>query len=114
MGSAYIAAKGGLESFTRELAVTYGRSGIRVVSVCPGYIETALSNDDEGSDGENISTKLMNEVTSFIPLNGGEPGEVAEAIYWLSSGSASYITGTSLIIDGGFKPDFNKYSIKKL
>lgn len=115
IGSAYIAAKGGLESLTKELAVTYGRSGIRVVSVCPGYIETALSNDYEALDGENISKQMIQEVTEFIPLNrGGEPREVAEAIFWLSSESASYITGTSLVIDGGFKPNFSKYSIKKL
>lgn len=115
MASGYIAAKGGLENLTRELAVTYGRSGIRVVSVCPGYVETALSNDYEASDGENISTRLINDLTEFIPLNrGGAPKEIAEAIFWLSSASASYITGTSLVIDGGFKPNFSKYSSKKL
>nr|WP_295922317.1 SDR family oxidoreductase [uncultured Dyadobacter sp.] len=115
VSSAYVAAKGGLESLTKELAVTYGRSGIRAVCVCPGYIDTPLSNDYQATDGENISKRMIDELTGFTPLNrGGRPGEVAEAIFWLSSESASYITGTSLVIDGGFKPNFTPYAIKKL
>lgn len=113
-GSAYIAAKGALESLIKETAITYGRSGIRVVGVAPGYIDTEMSNDYVDPEGENISTKLIAEVTDSIPLaRGGKPEEVAEAIWWLSSESASYITGTTLLVDGGFKPNFSKYSIKK-
>ncbi|PKK37442.1 short-chain dehydrogenase [Siphonobacter sp. SORGH_AS_0500] len=114
MGSGYIAAKGGLESLIRETAATYGRSGIRVVGVAPGYVETPLSRDYQGEDGENISQQLIDELVDFVPLGrGGDPAEIAEAIRWLASGSASYITGTTLLVDGGFSPNFNKYSIKK-
>jgi len=113
-GSAYIAAKGALESLIRETAVTYGRSGIRVVGVAPGYIETELSHDYVDPEGENISEGLIMEITDSIPLaRGGKAEEVADAIFWLSSESASYVTGTTLVVDGGFKPNFSKYSIKK-
>ncbi|GAB3912019.1 glucose 1-dehydrogenase [Larkinella knui] len=113
-GPAYIAAKGALESLTAELAITYGRSGIRVVGVAPGYIDTELSNDYVDADGENISARMTAELTDFIPLaRGGNPREVAEAIFWLCSPQAAYISGTTLTIDGGFKPNFNSYSIKK-
>ncbi|MCE7070864.1 SDR family oxidoreductase [Dyadobacter sp. CY327] len=114
-GSAYIAAKGALESLTKESAVTYGRSGIRVVGIAPGYIDTELSNDYVDPEGRNISSLLVSEITDSIPLaRGGRPEEVADAIVWISSESAAYITGTTLLIDGGFKHNFSKYSIKKL
>ncbi|TKT86568.1 SDR family NAD(P)-dependent oxidoreductase [Dyadobacter frigoris] len=111
---AYVAAKGALESLIRESAVTYGRSGIRVVGVAPGFIETELSNDYTSPDGQNISDRIIQEITDYTPLGrGGKSSEVAEAIFWLSSDSASYITGTTVLVDGGFKPNFSKYSIKK-
>ena len=113
-GSAYIAAKGALESLIKETAITYGRSGIRVVGVAPGYIDTEMSNDSVDQEGENISARLIAEITDSIPLSrGGKPEEVAEVIWWLSSESASYITGTTLLVDGGFTPNFSKYSVKK-
>lgn len=113
-GTAYIAAKGALESLIKETAVTYGRSGIRVVGVAPGYIDTDLSNDYKDAEGNNISNQLIDEINDSIPLaRGGKPEEVADAILWLSSEAASYITGTTLLVDGGFKPNFSKYSIKK-
>ncbi|CAG5018551.1 Dihydroanticapsin 7-dehydrogenase [Dyadobacter sp. CECT 9275] len=113
-GSAYVAAKGALESLIKETAVTYGRSGIRIVGVAPGYIDTELSHDYVDQEGENISARLIEEVTDAVPLGrGGTPEEVAEAVFWLSSESASYITGTTLLVDGGFKPNFSKYSVKK-
>ena len=115
IGPAYIAAKGALEALTRELSVTYGRSGIRVVGVAPGYIDTQLSEDYVDPEGENISDKLIQEITGYIPLGrGGHTGEVAEAILFLCSEAASYISGTTLLIDGGFKPNFTSYASKKL
>lgn len=113
-GAAYISAKGALESLIRETAITYGRNGIRVVGVAPGFIDTQLSNDYVDADGKNISEGLINEITDFIPLaRGGRTEEVADAIFWLGSDAASYITGTTLLVDGGFKSNFSKYSIKK-
>ena len=112
---AYIAAKGGLESLTYELAVTYGRSAIRVICVQPGNIETNMSNDYSDATGENISNRLKEHVTDLTPASrAGEPEEVADAIYWLSTDQASFISGTTLKIDGGLSHNFNAYSVKRL
>lgn len=115
MAAAYIACKGALESLTREMAITYGRQGIRVLCVAPGYIKTELSNDYRNQEGENISARLIEELTDYVPLGrGGNATEVAQTISWLCSEGASYVTGTTITVDGGFQPNFNPYSIKKL
>lgn len=111
---AYIAAKGGIESLTRELAVTYGRNGIRVVCVRPGYIDTALSKDYKNNAGEDVNEMLASYLTNATPLQSpAPPASVAEAIYWLSSEQAGFITGCSLTIDGGFSHNMNSYQMKK-
>jgi NAD(P)-dependent dehydrogenase (short-subunit alcohol dehydrogenase family) len=112
---AYIAAKGAMKSLTYELAVTYGRSNIRVAGVCPGYIDTEMSNDYTDKTGKNISSILTDDLCNAIPLGrGGLPEEVAAAVYWLCSPEAAYITGATLLVDGGFAHNFNDYPIKKL
>jgi NAD(P)-dependent dehydrogenase (short-subunit alcohol dehydrogenase family) len=115
LAAAYIACKGALESLTKELAITYGRSGIRVVCIAPGYIRTELSNDYTNQDGENISDQLIEQLTDFVPLGrGGDAAEVGRTIAWLCSDAASYISGTTITVDGGFQPNFNPYSVKKI
>ncbi len=115
LAPAYMAAKGALNSLTRELSITYGRSGIRVVGIAPGYIDTELSNDYVDPDGENISARLISQLTDFIPLGrGGKAEEIADVIAWACSDQASYVTGTTVTVDGGFQPNFNPYSVKKL
>jgi len=112
---AYVASKGAIESLTYELAVTYGRSSIRVVCVQPGNVETNMSNDYTNPQGRNISSKLAEHVADLTPLSRvGQPVEIAEAIYWLSTDSASFITGTTLLIDGGLSHNFNAYSMKRV
>ena len=112
---AYISAKGALNSLTAELAVTYGRKGIRVVGISPGFIETDLSYDYKNSDGKNISKEIRSYILGATPLGvGGNPDEVAEAIHWLSSPNAGYISGSNLIIDGGLTSNLTDYSLKNL
>ncbi|MCE6988569.1 SDR family NAD(P)-dependent oxidoreductase [Dyadobacter sp. CY323] len=115
IAAAYIASKGALESLTKEMAITYGRNGIRVICIAPGYIRTELSNDYKNQEGENISDQLIEQLTDFIPLGrGGDAVEVGRTIAWLCSDAASYITGTTITVDGGFQPNFNPYSVKKI
>lgn len=112
---AYVAAKGGLESLTRELAVTYGRSGIRVVGVAPGSVDTALSRDYRDPAGADLSQRLVGAVNEYTPLGRpGTPAEIAAAIYWLSTDAAAFVTGTTLAVDGGFGPNFSSYALKRL
>lgn len=112
---AYIACKGALESLTRELAITYGRSGIRAISIRPGFIDTEMSNDYTNEAGDNISRKIGRELLDRIPAN--RPGtalDIANAILWLSSAEAGYISGCELTIDGGLSQNFSSYTIKNL
>ena len=111
---AYIASKGGIEALTRELAVTYGRSGIRVISVKPGFIDTELSKDYTTTAGESIADQLGTYLNDATPLKSpGLPQEVANAIFWLSSDQATFMTGTAITIDGGFTTSMNSYQLKK-
>ncbi|MBP89767.1 MAG: oxidoreductase [Planctomycetaceae bacterium] len=108
MAPAYVAAKGGIDSLTYELAALYGRSGIRVVSISPGAIDTDLSGDypdgeEPSGDEEPMDAKMRRWSTDEIPLGRwGQPEEIARVIAMLASDDASYITGTNVTVDGGW------------
>lgn len=91
----YAASKGALDSFTVGLAHEVAEEGIRVNAVRPGVIYT----DIHASGGE---PQRVERVKAAIPLKrGGQPEEVAEAILWLLSDAASFVTGTFLDVSGG-------------
>ena len=80
-----------------------------------GVVDTSMSHDYTNQDGNNISGQLIEHLVNATPLNrGGRPEEVADAVYWLCTDAASFITGTSLLIDGGFSQNMNSYAMKKL
>jgi NAD(P)-dependent dehydrogenase (short-subunit alcohol dehydrogenase family) len=90
---AYAAAKGGIIALTRQLSVDYA-PGIRVNAVLPGSIQTRVWNDvDEAGREAAVRQATLGRM--------GRPEEVASAILFLASDAASYITGTSLVVDGG-------------
>ncbi len=112
---AYIVCKGGIESLTYELAALYGPKNIRVVSVNPGNIKTDLSSDYTDGEGNNISAQLGEHMNDNTPLKrAGSSEEIASVSYWLSTAEASFITGTTIVVDGGFSHNFNAYAMKKL
>lgn len=96
--NAYGAAKAGILSMTRSLACEWASKGIRVNAVAPGYIATSMIQGliDRGAvDVDRLSRR--------IPMGRlGAPEEVADAILFLSSDSARYITGSTLSVDGGW------------
>lgn len=95
-GPAYTASKAGLLGLTRALADKWATEGVRVNLVAPGFIQTRMTARMRGND--DLEKRLL----KAIPMRRwGQPAEIAEAILFLASPAASYITGQSLAIDGG-------------
>jgi NAD(P)-dependent dehydrogenase (short-subunit alcohol dehydrogenase family) len=98
--AAYCAAKGAVVMLTKQMAIDYATQGIRVNCVCPSDIETPAherffaSRDDPEAVRESLLSR--HPVHRF-----GKPEEVAEAVLWLASDAASFITGIALPVDGG-------------
>ncbi len=96
---AYSASKAGISALVRCMAVDYARYGIRVNSIIPGATETALMWNNVAP--ENVPA-MRAQIGSEVPLGRlALPEEPAEAVAWLLSDAASYVTGASLICDGG-------------
>ncbi|GAA2586651.1 SDR family NAD(P)-dependent oxidoreductase [Dactylosporangium fulvum] len=97
---AYAASKGALISLTRSLAVELAGSGIRVNSVCPGWIDTPFN--DPYWKAQADTEAAVDSVVARVPLGRqGDPEEVAALIVHLLSPASAYITGQSVVIDGG-------------
>jgi len=90
----YAAAKGGVLSFTKSLAREVGRYGITVNAVCPGLIETRMVAAFPPAERQRFLEQIA--LGRF-----GEPAEVAHAIRFLASPAADYVTGSTLVVDGG-------------
>ena len=93
--SAYVAAKHGVVGLTKTAAIEYAAAKVRVNAVCPGYIETDMTKDVMARRGEQIMA-----TTPFKRM--GTAQEIAEMVCWLSSDRASYVSGATYNVDGGF------------
>jgi NAD(P)-dependent dehydrogenase (short-subunit alcohol dehydrogenase family) len=91
---AYCASKGAVRIYTKAAAVRYGPLGVRVNSVHPGYMPPMLNATNAGERADKIAMTPLRRL--------GEPIEVAYGVLFLASDEASFITGTELIIDGGY------------
>src|SRR3954465_516296 len=96
----YAAAKSGLVGMTRSLALDYGPHGIRVNAVAPGYIRTRLVQDSIDRNPDPAAAE-QSMVAGIALRRIGEPVEIANVIRFLASDDASYISGTTIHIDGG-------------
>ena len=92
----YAASKGAINAFTRALAVELAPRKVRVNCVAPGVIETEMSADVREQAGEMVLSRIL--LRRY-----GKPQEIADAVWFLCSAHASYVTGQVLSIDGGFK-----------
>jgi NAD(P)-dependent dehydrogenase (short-subunit alcohol dehydrogenase family) len=91
---AYCASKGAVRIYTKAAAVRYGPQGVRVNSVHPGYMPPMLNATNAGERADKIAMTPLRRL--------GEPIEVAYGVLFLASDEASFVTGTELVIDGGF------------
>jgi NAD(P)-dependent dehydrogenase (short-subunit alcohol dehydrogenase family) len=98
-GSAYNASKGGVVMLTRNLAIDYGRRGIRANCLCPGLIETPMTAGVFAPGMEKLRERFVDAHQLGRP---GRPEEVAAAALFLASDDASFVTGHALVVDGGY------------
>jgi NAD(P)-dependent dehydrogenase (short-subunit alcohol dehydrogenase family) len=99
--SAYAASKGGLISLTRQLALDYGPDNIRVLGVAPGTIDTGMPHAYEPIPEEEHN-RMRAEWGAVHPLKRiGQPEEIAHAVMFLASDSATFMTGETICVDGG-------------
>jgi NAD(P)-dependent dehydrogenase (short-subunit alcohol dehydrogenase family) len=93
--SAYVAAKHGVLGLTKTAALEYAKDNIRVNAVCPGYIETKMTEDTMRRRGA--------ELMGRVPFGRmGKPEEIGEMVLWLSSDRSSYVSGACYNVDGGY------------
>jgi NAD(P)-dependent dehydrogenase (short-subunit alcohol dehydrogenase family) len=91
----YVAAKHGVVGLTKTAAIEYAPDGIRVNCVNPGYVTTPMT--------EEIVQTRLDSVMAKVPMNRmGVPQEIAEAVVWMCSDKASFMTGASQVVDGGY------------
>jgi len=96
----YHAAKHGVIGFTKSAALEYATRGIRVNAVCPGMIQTPMF-DKMIAEGQGDELNAM--LKAYVPMGRmGRPEEIANAVVWLCSSAASYVTGQSISVDGGY------------
>jgi NAD(P)-dependent dehydrogenase (short-subunit alcohol dehydrogenase family) len=94
----YVASKHGVLGITKTTALEYGTQGIRVNAVCPGVVHTSMVDSLLDSIPDVIDS--LNKLAPIGRI--GQPEEIAEAIVWLCSDAASFVTGHALAVDGGY------------
>lgn len=98
--SHYVAAKHGVIGLTQTAAQEYATEGIRINAICPGFIDTPLLSKG-GIDDAHAATKQF--IVGLHPMKRfGAPAEVAKAFIFLASGESSFITGSTIEVDGGY------------
>jgi NAD(P)-dependent dehydrogenase (short-subunit alcohol dehydrogenase family) len=102
--ASYCASKGGVVLLTKAMAIDHGRQGIRINCICPGDVDTPMVRNDARARGMTWENYLPS--VSSRPLGRvGEADEIARAALFLASDDSSFMTGATLVIDGGASAD---------
>lgn len=96
--AAYVASKHAILGLTKTAALDYATSGIRITAVCPGFIRTPMIEGAVGSDEDALAPLVALEPIGRL----GTPDEIANLVVWLCSDEASFVTGSSMVADGGW------------
>lgn len=99
--AAYCAVKGGIVNLTRAMAIDHGPQNIRVNSVNPGDTDTSLLREEGRQLGEQVDRFLVDSAKGRPLERLGTPNDIANAVLFLCSDLASWVTGTALVVDGG-------------
>ena len=94
----YNASKHGVVGLTKTAALEYAKVGLRVNAVCPGYIRTPLLAETLTRQPEMVAQIVARHPVGRM----GRPEEIAEAVVWLCSDAASFVTGHTMTVDGGY------------
>lgn len=95
--SAYVASKHGVVGLTKQFAIAFGKVGVRVNAVCPGYIKTPIIARALERDGGEDFLKALHPMGRL-----GQPEEIAEVAAFLASDAASFVSGVAMPVDGGY------------
>jgi len=98
--AAYCASKGAVVLMTKAMAIDHGRQNIRVNCICPGDTDTAMLRNEARQLGEP-EDQFLSESANRPLGRMGKPEEIAQAALYLASDAATFVTGTSLVVDGG-------------
>jgi len=96
----YNASKAWIAGFTRSVAIDHGKDGIRCNAVCPGWIMTDMLMQTFGQSSD-VDAAIENAVAHHPVGRLGQPSDIANAVLWLASDEASFVSGTTLTVDGG-------------
>ena len=98
MSTAYAASKSGILGLTRSASEDYAKDGLRINAICPGYTETPLTTSDP-----LILAAMQEKDAKDVPMQRmGVPQEIADGVIYLCGGRSSFVTGTALMVDGGY------------
>jgi NAD(P)-dependent dehydrogenase (short-subunit alcohol dehydrogenase family) len=99
-GGAYNASKGGVILLTKNIAIDYGRRGIRANAICPGFIDTPLLRSVLDSEALAEYKELIRDQHKLGRF--GQPSEIAGAAFFLASEDSSFVSGQEIVVDGGY------------
>jgi dihydroanticapsin dehydrogenase len=101
--AAYCAAKGGVQQLTRAMAIDHSAEGIRVNCICPGWIDTPINAAYFADPAARALAAKLHAIDRV-----GQPSEIAAVVAFLLSDDASFVTGASIVADGGFSAGLSK------
>jgi len=102
-GAAYAAAKGGIVSYTRHVGRELAHKGVRMNCVSPGFMRSPMTTGERLGLDEAAQEERLAGFAKFVPMKRmGAMDDISDAVLFLASDEASYITGQELIVDGGY------------